>query len=123
MNRRILLQVTTPTIVIGLLLLSACLVSAWHIKRLQANLAGILSRNVASLEAAQELEIRVRQLRFHCFLYLIHPSDERRKPITEDEEGFQAALQAARQSAHTQEEDDYIQAIENGYKRYRAELV
>jgi signal transduction histidine kinase len=123
MNRKILLQVTTPTIVIGLLLFGACLVSAWHIKRLQKNLAGILSRNVASLEAAQELEIRVRQLRFHCFLYLINPSEKRREPIKDDERGFEAALDSARQSAHTPEAHAYIRDIEEGYKRYQEELA
>jgi signal transduction histidine kinase len=123
MNRKILLQVTTPTIVIGLLLFAACLVSAWHIKRLQANLTGILSRNVESLEAAQELEIRVRQLRFHTFLYLINPSEKRRQPIRDDEQGFEKALDSARQHAHSPEAHQYIRDIEEGYKRYQDELA
>src|ERR1700724_97408 len=39
MNRRILLQVTAPAILIGLLLFGTCLVAVWYINRSQANLA------------------------------------------------------------------------------------
>ena len=70
--------ITAPTLVIGSLLFGACLVSAWSINRLQANLATVLSRNVASLQAAQQLEINVRQLRFHAFVYLLDPDPELR---------------------------------------------
>ena len=73
MNPKILLRVTAPAVVIGLLLFAACLVSVFYVTRLQANMTDILSRNVASLQAAQELEIRVRQLRFHNLLYLMEP--------------------------------------------------
>src|SRR5258708_7617383 len=69
MSRRILIQVTAPAVLIGLILLGASLASVWSINRLQRNLAGILTGNVASLEAAQELEIKLRQLRFHSFVY------------------------------------------------------
>jgi hypothetical protein len=39
MNRRILLQVATPTLLLGLLLCAACLGSAWYVNRPQAALA------------------------------------------------------------------------------------
>ena len=73
MNRRMLLQITAPTVVIGAVLFGVCLASVWSINRLQANLAQILSENVTSLKAAQELEIQLRQLRFHSFLNVIEP--------------------------------------------------
>src|ERR1700736_5337654 len=72
-NRRILLQVAGPAVGVGLLLLAVCLVSAWQINRLQANMSHLLQRNVASLAAAQELEIQLRRLRFHSFIYLLDP--------------------------------------------------
>ena len=37
-----------------------------------------MTENVTSLEAAQELEIRLRQLRFHSLLYVSDPTPERR---------------------------------------------
>ena len=68
MSRKILIQVSAPAVVIGMLLFAACLVSAWYINRLQSNMANILADNVNRLRAAQQLEIPMRRLRFHCFL-------------------------------------------------------
>src|SRR5206468_3705790 len=87
MNRRILIQLTAPTVLIGVVLFGACLASVWSINRLQANLAQILSENVASLEAAQSLEIQLRQLRFHSFLLVIDPNAQRRQLVEEDHAG------------------------------------
>jgi signal transduction histidine kinase len=123
MNRRILLPVTAPAVLIGLLLCGTCLVSAWYIHRLQRNMAEVLSRDVAGLQAAQELEIRVRQLRFHCFIYLIDPRPKRLTPVEEDEQHVEEALRAARQAADTPEERACVQAIGAGYQQYRDELA
>ena len=127
MNRRLFLQVTAPALAIGLVLLGACLASAWYINRLQNNLAHILSQNVAGLHAAQELEIKVRQLRFHSFLYLIDPTHAPAKPIRQDQEGFEVALHRAKQladsPASTAETRSYVRKIEEGYQKYQRELV
>lgn len=123
MNRGILIRITAPAVAIGLLLLATCLVSVWYINRLQTDLARVLSRNVANLRYAQELEIRVRQLRFHCFLYLIDPKDERLKPIAEDERGFEGALHNAARSVDTPEEQACVRKIETGYQEYQKELA
>jgi signal transduction histidine kinase len=123
MNRRILIQVTAPAVLIGILLFIACVASAWYIDRLQTSLAHILTRNVNSLQAAQELELRVRQLRFHCFLYLLDPTPARLQPMEEDHKHFEEALDLARRSAHSPEEVAAIEAIETGYQKYREELA
>ncbi len=99
MNRRLLIRVAIPAVLLGVVLCGTCLVTAWYINRLESNLAKILSQNVASLQAAQELEIRVRQLRNHTFLYLIEPTPVRLEPIETDQEHFESALQLARESA------------------------
>jgi signal transduction histidine kinase len=126
MNRRLFFQVAGPALVIGLVLLGACLASAWYINRLQNNLASILSQNVSSLRAAQELEIKLRQLRFHSFLYVIDPTHAPKRPMREDHAGFEAALRRARELAHqsASSPDDrrYVQAIEAGYRKYRREI-
>ncbi len=123
MNRKVLFQVTLPAFVIGAILLGACLVSGWYIDRLQTNLTNVLSQDVTSLEAAQELEIRVRQMRFHTFLYLIDPKPERLDPIEQDHLSFEKALAHARESSGSPEETKIVQAIEDGYQRYHAELA
>jgi hypothetical protein len=60
MSRRIFLQVTAPAVLIGVLLVTVCVASLWSIRQLQANLNSILAENVASLEAAGELEVKLR---------------------------------------------------------------
>lgn len=123
MNYSLLIRIAKPAVFAGFLLLSACLLIAWHINRLERNLAQILSRNVTSLEAAQELEIRVRQLRNHCFLYLVEPTSDRLAPIEVDHQRFEAALAVARESAESDSERQSVAAIESGYHRYRDELA
>jgi signal transduction histidine kinase len=126
MNRKILIQVTAPAVIIGLLLLGACLASAGYINRLQSNLNRVLSQNVKSLEAAQQLEIRVRQLRFHSFRYLIETEPAGRESISsgikKDHESFELALQEARKLVHTPEEDDCVKKIEEGYQEYHRQM-
>lgn len=122
MNRRIVLQVTAPTVLIGLLLFGSCVAGVWSINRLQRNLARILSDNVASLLAAQELEIRIRQLRFHLFVHVMDPRPERLEPVYEDERAFEVALAKAQEAANDPDEQALVAAIKDGYMRYRAEL-
>jgi two-component system sensor histidine kinase HydH len=121
-NRRLLLRIATPAVGLGALLLGACLVIAWQINRLEQNLTSIVSQNVRSLEAAQELEISVRQLRNHCFLYLIEPTPARLAPIQEDNSHFEQALEVAQKAAHSPEERKLLVAIQTGYRQYREEL-
>ena len=120
-NPKILLRVTGPAVVIGLLLFAACLVSVFYVTRLQANMTDILSRNVASLQAAQELEIRVRQLRFHNLLFLMEPSPDELDLIETDQRQFEESLATARQASHTPEEKHWVSEIEEGYRRYQSE--
>ena len=56
MNRRILLQVTAPAMLIGLLLLAACIGGAWSSTRLQRNLDRIRSESVVSHAEYQEAQ-------------------------------------------------------------------
>jgi signal transduction histidine kinase len=122
MNRRLLIQITAPPVLIGLLLFAVCLVSAWYVNRLQANLTSILAHNVTSMTAAQELETSVRQLRFHSFLYVIDPAPARLDDIHKDEQAFEEGLQQAEANATTAAEKAAVLAIREGYQRYQREL-
>jgi signal transduction histidine kinase len=121
-NRRILVQVTLPAVLIGLLLFATCLVGVRSINRLQANRSRILSKNVRSLNAAQDMEIWLRHLRFHSFIYLLDPTPRRRALVDEDNRRFEQALGEARELATLPGEQNLVAAIETGYQRYRAEL-
>src|ERR1700693_2666320 len=104
MNPKLLMRVTAPALGIRLTLCGACAAGAWYINHLQTNLAGILSRNVRSLQAAQELEIRVRQLRHHTLLYLIDPVPDLLTSIATDQDNIEQDLKDARETAATDAE-------------------
>jgi two-component system, NtrC family, sensor histidine kinase HydH len=122
MNRRLLIRMTAPSVLIGLVLLATCLVSVWSINRLQRNLAHVLSENVANLEAAQELEIQLRQLRFHSFLNVIEPRPDRAELIANAQRSFEAALRQARQTTDP-EHRRLVDELQKGYQQYRANLA
>jgi two-component system sensor histidine kinase HydH len=121
MNRKLFLRFTIPSLVIGLAFFAACLISIGYIHRLQTNLTNVLSENVASLQAAQELEIRVRQLRFHTLLFLLEPKDEKLGPVEEDQAKFEESLEAARQASRTVDEQAKVREIETAYAVYKLE--
>jgi signal transduction histidine kinase len=123
MNRKILFQVTAPAILTGLLLVGSCLLSAWSIDRLQRNLSHILSRNVASLQAALDLENQTRQMRYHSFVYLMKPTPAGLRQIEQDEGLFEEALQRAVAAANTPVEQAHLRQIDSGYHKYQAEMA
>jgi signal transduction histidine kinase len=118
MNTKLLLRVTGPSLLIGLALLAACLAGARYINRLQSDMADLVSKNVRSLQAAQELEIRVRQLRLHTLVYLTEPTEARLAPIAADEVHFKEALEVARQTATTDEQKACVRTIDEEYQKY-----
>jgi two-component system, NtrC family, sensor histidine kinase HydH len=121
MNRNLLLRVTAPAIAVGLLLLVASSAGVWYIYHIQRNLAGILSENVTSLQAAQELELAVRQLRFHSLLYLMDPGPSRISPIELDEKRFDTALALAQQWTTMPDDQQCVQKIADGYAKFQTE--
>ena len=121
MSHKILLRVTAPAVGVGVLLFAACLASIGYISRLQSNLDAILSRSVASLEAAQELEIRVRQLRHHNLLYLMQPAPGDLDVIAMDQRQFEEALEVADRASQTDDERATVRAIDEGYRQYQKE--
>jgi two-component system, NtrC family, sensor histidine kinase HydH len=123
MNRRILFQVTAPALLIGAVLLGTCAISAWYITRLQASMSNLLAANVASLKAAQELEVCVRQLRIHTLLNLSDPGPDRQLKIRKDQDSFEAILQKARELASADQEKECVQTIGNEYRLYKTELA
>jgi signal transduction histidine kinase len=126
MKRKLLLRITVPSVVFGVFLFAACLLSIRYIHRLQSNLAEILNQNVTSMQAVQELEIQVRQLRFHTFLYLLKPQPERLLRIEDAQTKFEAALDRVREISTTDQdttenERTLLRTIEDTYQQYKKE--
>lgn len=123
MTGQILFRVALPSALLTLLLLAACLGGMWSIAHLQANQAHILSKNVSSLLAAQELELHLRQLRFHSFLYVIDPTEQRRLRMEADSRQFESVLARAQSAADQPEERRLIESVRTGYEAYARALA
>jgi signal transduction histidine kinase len=121
MNRKLFLRITIPSVIFGIVLFAACSLSIMYIHRLQANQADFLAQNVISLQAVQEMEIQVRQLRYHSFLYLLNPQPERLERIKSDQVLFEEALKAARGVSTTEAEKELLKTIEQTYEQYQKE--
>jgi two-component system, NtrC family, sensor histidine kinase HydH len=113
---------SAPFVVLGGLLAIACLTSTWYINRLQSDMATAVRHDAARLEAAEELQIRLRQLRFHSLMAVADRSESRRKLMDDDRESVVAALSTARNDS---EESDrrLLDSIEHSYREYEVRLL
>src|SRR5262249_15527806 len=122
MNRRLLLQVTSPAVLISLVLLAACVAGGWYSSRIVSNLNAMRKKSTAALLSAKDLVIHLRQLRYHCLLYLDDPTPGRLRRVDEDEEKFGRALDEVKTAVQSGQEQERLEIIERGYKQFRSEL-
>ncbi|MCC6417291.1 MAG: hypothetical protein IT429_03480 [Gemmataceae bacterium] len=121
MNRRLLLLVNSPALLLGLVLIGTCAVSLWAIHSLQANLLRSIHRHDAGLRAAHDMEVAVRQLQFDSLLQLLQPTAKHQESIRVDHQLFDTALQRV-STLHPPGQRPLLDQIETGYRRYREEL-
>lgn len=122
MNNRLLLLVSSPALLLGVVLVGACTIGVWAINVLQNRLAHNFHQKVESVRAAHEMEVAIRQLRFDSLMNLLHPSTEWRRATAEDHQEFEAALKRTRRLA-APEQASLVQQISDAYRRYRDELA
>src|SRR5581483_519767 len=118
MRHKLPLQVIAPVAVLGGFVLAASMAGAWYVDRLQSNRVKILLQDVASMHTAQDLEVELRQLRYHAMLYLLKPAPERLEKVQEDHGKVLESLRQAQDLADTQSEHAFLRSIESSYQRY-----
>jgi two-component system sensor histidine kinase HydH len=111
-----------PLVSLGGLLAAACLASTWYINRLQSDVVLAVRRDATRMEAADELQINLRQLRFHSLMHAADPSDSRRKVVDDDRRLVVASLAAARHETQETNDIQSLDIIEKGYREYEAGL-
>ena len=121
-TRRILLQVTLPFTLVGFVFLGFSFLGVWSINRLQENRARIISTNVRKLQTSLEMEIRLRQFRFHSVLMLIEAIPKRREAADEDRREFEQAFASANDLAELPEERKLLAEVSAGFQHYCREL-
>lgn len=116
------MQVALPAILVGVALLGVCVSGVESLNRLQVDRERTLARDVESLQSAQELALRLRQLRYHGFMYVLEPSDAHRLPVERDHVQFEDALRRARGAADQARELELLDRMADGYRNYRREI-
>src|SRR5688572_19687684 len=104
MNDRLMTRLALPVAILGGLLLIIAVGAAWYIRDLQRTVAGPISTSVASVRAAQELEISIREVRKQLDRYLITAEQKHLEPVPRLKERTADALADAERAAHTPEE-------------------
>jgi signal transduction histidine kinase len=111
-----------PLVSLGGLLAAACLASTWYINRLQSDLARAVRHDAARREAAANLQIRLRQLRFHSLMYAADSSETRRKTVDDDRRLVNDALTHAQREPQQDDDRQSLDTIERAYRAYEADL-
>jgi two-component system, NtrC family, sensor histidine kinase HydH len=121
MTPRIVTRLTAPIAAVSVLLLGLAIVAAWYIQDMQERASGPIARSVASMTAAQELEISTREVSVQCNRYLITRDEEYLKKVTPLKRRITAALENAEAASITPAEDELIGQIRKGYDDFYAE--
>jgi signal transduction histidine kinase len=112
-----------PFIVLGGLVAVTSLVSTWYINHLQADLARAVHEDAVRLTTAEELQIRLRQLRFHSLMAAADPSDSRHRVMDDDRSQVLESLAEVRQESHSEDDLRLLAGIERGYREYEAGIA
>jgi two-component system, NtrC family, sensor histidine kinase HydH len=120
--KRLVLQVTAPSMFVGICLLAVSALSLWQLDRSRGSLSRVLSQNVAGIRAATRMEDAVRRLRFANLEYLLDGKEESRAEIVKSRQDFEQWFQFATEVSQSKEEQKTLQRISNGYSQLQAEI-
>jgi signal transduction histidine kinase len=111
-----------PLVSLGGLLAAACLASTLYINRVQSELARAVRHDATRMKAANELQTRLRALRYHSVLCAADPSEARRKVVNEDRRLVADAIADPRLDPQSPDDQQLLDTIARGYQEYDARL-
>ncbi len=94
------------------------LVTLWHTRAMDALLGSLIDKNMASFQAANELEASLLQQKGFSTYYFLDGNLEWLKQMEQHEQAFQGWLDKARKSAYTEAMNDVLREIDQGYRAY-----
>lgn len=122
MNRLLTLRLTAPMLIVGVLLLAGCLGAAWYVQEFQRNVSEILALNVASMRAAEELEITLREIRNQLDGYLLSGDAKHLETLPELRRETAYWLGEAEKLATTEREQVLMGEARRGCEHFFKEL-
>jgi len=120
MNTTISTRLTAPLIAVSLLMLALAGGAAWYVHNLQQQSTEIITNHVASVRAAYEIEINVREMRRQLFRFLF---DGDRSHLAQTESAKERAdewLEVAERLSTTPDEMNSMASVRNAYDRFTA---
>jgi two-component system sensor histidine kinase HydH len=112
-----------PFVALGGLVALAGLASTWYINRLQTDLARTVRQDAARLEAAEVLQIYLRQLRFHSLMVAADPAPSRQALLDEDRRQVAEGLANARRACDSEDDLQLLDTLDRAYADYEAGLA
>jgi signal transduction histidine kinase len=121
--RQFLLSYYSGTLIaLGGLVAVACLSCSWYINHLQADMARAIGQDAVGMEAAVDLQVKLRHLRVHTLVFVGDRTNARREVVQTDLARVDAAIEEIHRTATTPEGILQADEIEQDYVRYRENL-
>lgn len=121
MQSRVVARLTAPLVVVSGLLIVVALGAAWYVRDSQRGVSVMLDSHVASVRAAQELEISLREIHVQFDRYLITGERKHLESVPQRRQRAAEALQAAEAVAITEQEQLLMRRVRKGYDHFFAE--
>jgi signal transduction histidine kinase len=122
MKHGLLVRMTAPLVAVSILLLLVGTTTAWYVHRLQTNSADIVAVNVASIRAAEELEIGVREIRTQINNFLLTGDRQYLAAVPGQRQPTEFWLNRAARLAKTAREQELMTAVQEGHRRFFVEF-
>lgn len=121
-SRRLFSRTALPVFAVGAILLAAGVYGAWRVHRLHKRGSEILSDNVASIRAAEELEKIARELRYRLKRHVSSGGERHLEHIEQMLPAAAEALEEAESLAKSAREQQRVQRMREGYERFRVDF-
>jgi signal transduction histidine kinase len=121
MHSGIIARLTAPVIAVGAFLLVVALGAAWYVRDSQRSVSVMLGSHVASVRAAQELEISLHEIHVQFDRYLITGERKHLDPVPRLRHRAEEALHGAERVATTDTEQALMRRVRKGYDHFFAE--
>jgi signal transduction histidine kinase len=114
-------RLMAPVAALSVLLLVIAFGSAWYVRGLQRSVSDVMTNNVESVRAAQELEISIRETRTQFDRYLITLDKKHLEPVPRMRQRTAEAVTAVEQTATTPQEQTLMKRVRGGYDHFFAQ--
>jgi signal transduction histidine kinase len=119
---RFFARMTWPILILSILTLAVGILAAWLVYHSQREASTALTQNAASMRAAEELVIALRDVRHELHLYLITKERRHLDAVPKLRHETDRWLKEAEQTAVTENGHDLIGRVRKGYDRFFADF-